>query len=101
MKLREEMTTLKNSKILLVSLLIIAIVALAGCARYGGTPARYDHNTTRYDQNVAPRGNVLDNNIRGNEGIHGNQPLPQLNRNNLNNTHNTHHNTQGGINNNR
>jgi len=46
-KLREEMTTLKNSRILLVLLLIITVVASTGCARYGGNPARYDYDGAR------------------------------------------------------
>jgi hypothetical protein len=104
-KLREEMTTMKNSKILLVSLLIIAIVALAGCSRYDTNPARYD-NTPGYGQDGAIRGNIIDNN-RVNDGVYdgtrNNNMYDNRLDNNRNNVNNTHHNglTNGAVNNNR
>ena len=97
-KLREEMTTLKNSKILLVLLLIITVVTFAGCARYDGNPAaRYDQNTTRYGNEGTMRGNYTTDNLnnhRVNDGVfdgtRNNYRTDNMtNRSNLNN--------QGGL----
>jgi len=98
------MTTLKNSKILLVSLLIIAIVALAGCAGYARNPARYDHSIDRYNREMT-RGNfgvgVGDgyNMNRPNDGVRNQTPY-NVNRNNMSSP--AHRGlTDGAINNNR
>ena len=92
---------MKNSKILLVLLLIIGIVALSGCARgYDTNPARYDHNT------AVPRGNMTDGYYNNGvyDGIRDNNRLDNnrtnLNNNNLNNTHRNGL-TDGAINNTR
>jgi hypothetical protein len=95
----------------LVSLLIIAIVALAGCARYDGNPARYDHNGA-YDHNGNLRGNYTtdyNNNNRVNDGVLNNNRLDNNrldhNRNHHpdNNLNSTHRNglTDGSVINNR